>query len=88
MDFNNVADSALLTVLLFLFVIWSSLSTGINYILSKPKGNDIFREEIMKENPNILQFEDTPTTLLVSERKSFYTILIFQDPLITLTIIC
>ena len=57
-----------------------TLSTGLNYLLSKPKGNSQFRELIIEEGPEILQFEDTPTTLLLADIGSIPKVLIFQDP--------
>ena len=57
-----------------------TFSTGLNYLLSKPKGNNIFREVIIQQDPDILQFEDTPTSLLLAELGKLSKILIFQDP--------
>lgn len=57
----------------------SSFSSGIKQ-LSKLKGNDFFREVLTEQNLQILQFEDTPTTLLLAEVNTIPKILIFQDP--------
>ena len=58
----------------------NSISTGLNYILSSPKENKYFKEIVDKEDIQILQFEDTPTTLLMSGSQKAQKILVFQDP--------
>lgn len=58
----------------------NSISTGLNYILSSPKENKYFKETVDKEDIQILQFEDTPTSLLMSETNRAQKILVFQDP--------
>ena len=57
----------------------SAFSSGIKQ-LSKPKGNNFFKEAISEQNLQILQFEDTPTTLLLAGLETIPKILIFQDP--------
>lgn len=58
----------------------NSVSTAVNYFLSSPRGNDYFREIIKDEDIQILQFEDTPTTLMLAETHTIPKILVFQDP--------
>ncbi|MEM0135106.1 MAG: glycosyltransferase family 4 protein [Thermoplasmatales archaeon] len=58
----------------------SMISTGLNYLLNKPKENGNFLSVINKEELQILQFEDTPTTLLLANIASLPKILVFQDP--------
>ncbi len=58
----------------------SSISTGLNYILRSPRENNYFKETADKEDIRILQFEDTPTTLLMSKTDRAQKILVFQDP--------
>ena len=58
----------------------NSISTGLNYILNSPKENKHFKETVEREDIRILQFEDIPTTLLMSEPQKAQKILVFQDP--------
>ena len=58
----------------------NSISTGLTYIFSSPKDNKYFKETVDREDIQILQFEDTPTTLLMSETDRVPKILVFQDP--------
>ncbi|MGC8622157.1 MAG: glycosyltransferase family 4 protein [Caldisphaera sp.] len=56
------------------------VSTGIKSIIHPIRENKQFDEIINKEDLDIIQFEDTPTTLLMSVHKDIPKILIFQDP--------
>ncbi len=58
----------------------NTVSTGIKSIIHPIRENKQFEEIINKENLDIIQFEDTPTTLLISIHKDIPKILIFQDP--------
>ena len=58
----------------------NSISTGLKYLLSSPQENKYFKETVIDEGIQILQFEDTPTTLLISEIGGVSKILVFQDP--------
>ena len=58
----------------------NSLFTGLKYLLSSPHGNKYFGGLMEKEEIQILQFEDTPTTLLMAAKNTIPKILVFQDP--------
>ena len=58
----------------------NSILTGLKYLFSSQKENSYFKQVVDREGIQILQFEDTPTSLLVTETKKAKKILIFQDP--------
>ncbi|MEM3715122.1 MAG: glycosyltransferase family 4 protein [Nitrososphaeria archaeon] len=58
----------------------NNLLLGAKYMVSKPKENKYFLNLITKEQIQILQFEDTPTSMIMADLDNLKKILIFQDP--------
>ena len=54
--------------------------TGINAMFHKPKADEQFKEIVKRSGIQILQFEDTPTSMMLSYLPALPNLLIFQDP--------
>ncbi len=56
------------------------LSRGIWNLIFSPKEDEIFKNQILKDGIQIIQFEDTPTFLILTDVGKVPKILVFQDP--------
>jgi len=58
----------------------ANLMAGISILFSRPKGDEIFKNQVLESGIEILQFEDTPVSYLLADTGRVQKILVFQDP--------